>query len=53
MYNVFTSGIARSGPTRACALPPTSPAGSIPSPVQKESHDSTMNLTKSLKEANT
>ena len=38
------SGVARPGPTRACALPSTSQA--LPSPTQLESRDSTMNQTK-------
>ena len=38
------SGVARPGPTRACALPSTSQA--LPSPTQLESRDSTMKQTK-------
>ena len=40
----FGSGVARPGPTRACALPSTSQA--LPSPIQLESRDSTTNQTK-------
>ena len=35
------SGVARPGPTRACALPSTSQA--LPSPGQQDLHDSSMN----------
>ena len=38
------SGVARPGPTRACALLSTSQA--LPSPTQLESRDSTTNQTK-------
>ena len=38
------SGVARPGPTRACALPSTSQA--LPSPTQLESRDSMANQTK-------
>ena len=38
------SGIARPGPTRACALPSTSQA--LPSPGQQDSCDSSMNTKK-------
>ena len=38
------SGVARPGPTRACALPSTSQA--LPSPTQLESRDFTTNQTK-------
>ena len=38
------SGVARPGPTRACALPSTSQA--LPSPTQLESRDSRTNQTK-------
>ena len=41
------SGVARPGPTRACALPSTSQA--LPSPTQLESRDSTTNQTKVIK----
>ena len=40
----MSSGVARPGPTRACALPSTSQA--LPSPTQLESRDSTTNQTK-------
>ena len=43
MYIMY-SGVARPGPTRACALPSTSQA--LPSPTQLESRDSTTNQTK-------
>ena len=39
-----SSGVARPGPTRACALPSTSQA--LPSATQLESCDSTTNQTK-------
>ena len=38
------SGVARPGPTRACALPSTCQA--LPSPTQLDSRDSTTNQTK-------
>ena len=38
--HVFPSGVARPGPTRACALPSTSQA--LPSPGQQDSRDSLM-----------
>ena len=41
MIQVLYSGVARPGPTRACALPSTSQA--LPSPTQLESRDSTTN----------
>ena len=40
----MSSGVARPGPTRACALPSTFQA--LPSPTQLESRDSTTNQTK-------
>ena len=43
-YIYSYSGVARPGPTRACALPSTSQA--LPSPTQLESRDSTTNQTK-------
>ena len=45
--STVTSGVARPGPTRACALPSTSQA--LPSPTQLESRDSTTNQTKVIK----
>ena len=44
MYGGLSSGVARPGPTMACALPSTSQA--LPSPTQLESCDSTTNQTK-------
>ena len=41
---VVASGVARPGPTRACALPSTSQA--LPSPGQQDSRDSSMNTKK-------
>ena len=41
---VTGSGVARPGPTRACALPSTSQA--LPSPGQQDSLDSSMNTKK-------
>ena len=41
---VEISGVARPGPTRACALPSTSQA--LPSPGQQDSRDSSMNAMK-------
>ena len=38
------SGVARPGPTRACALPSTLQA--LPSAISFESHDSTMDQAK-------
>ena len=42
--SIIFSGVARPGPTRACALPSTCQA--LPSPTQLDSRDSTTNQTK-------
>ena len=44
LYLALSRGVARPGPTRACALPSTSQA--LPSPGQQDSRDSSMNTKK-------